>query len=209
MHGYPARPRVPGQLRAGSPALISGPQTPPHVRLQRSYFRPCTEPSFNNSRVPLPRAIPGKLGSRGYNLRGKGLRPSNSTPPMPTPLCCTVFQQSPRRYFSAGHATMSASLALAPCNAPRPAQGQVFTDLLCLPWVQARALWGCTNPVPSAAAPLGHSFAQHPAPKGGGSTHVLTPRAMTAVFLSEEHPRDCQPASHRHVHPRPSSPWVR
>lgn len=47
----------------------------------------------------------------------------------------------------------------------------------------------CSNCLP-------HPFAQHPAPKGSGSTHVQTPRSMTDVFLPEERPRDCQPAPH-------------
>lgn len=69
------------------------------------------EPGFNNSRLPLPRAIPGKPGSRGYNLRGKGLQPSNSTPPMPTPFAALYFSNptgaQDMGYFNAGHATMS------------------------------------------------------------------------------------------------------
>ena len=111
----PAIPRSPAckprRLRAGSPALISRPQTLPHVRLQRNYFRPCMEPGFNNSRLPLPRAIPGKPGSRGYNLWGKGLHPSNSTPPMPTLFAALYFSNPAGAqdvgYFSTGHATMS------------------------------------------------------------------------------------------------------
>lgn len=108
-HSSPTQPRL--------HALISRPQTLPHARLQRNYFRPCEEPGFHNSQLPLPRAIPGEPGSRGYNLRGKGPSPSNCIPPMPT-LCCAVFQQSHSRQerglFCYGTCHHVPSQALAP-----------------------------------------------------------------------------------------------
>lgn len=105
VHGSPAQPEA-----APSLALISKPQTPPHVRLQRSYFRPCVEPGFSNSRLPLPRAIPGKPKSRGYNLQGKRLCPSNSTLPVPTPFVALYFSNPTDTqdvgYLGVGRATM-------------------------------------------------------------------------------------------------------
>lgn len=122
--------------------------------------------------------------AEGIICGGKGCVPPAPVPPCPP---CLSFSDptGARGYFSHPVPTQ----ASAPCNAPHPVQEQVFTDILNLPWVQARAIWRFTKPVPSAPSP----FSQLPAPKGGGSTHVQAPRSMTAVSLPTEHPRDCQP----------------
>lgn len=149
------------------------------------------EPAFNNCLL-LPRAIPGKPGSRGYNLRGKGLRPSSSSPPVPT---LSVFQRSHRR----------TGLFQSPC----PHSG--ISALQCSTSCAGTGVHG----YPKSALGAGTSHLEvhkarpicskslQPAPKGGGSTHVQAPRSMTAVSLPTEHPRDCQPPlriGHTHTH---------
>lgn len=151
------------------------------------------EPAFNNCLL-LPRAIPGKPGSRGYNLRGKGLRPSSSSPPVPT---LSVFQRSHRR----------TGLFQSPC----PHSG--ISALQCSTSCAGTGVHG----YPKSALGAGTSHLEvhkarpicskslQPAPKGGGSTHVQAPRSMTAVSLPTEHPRDCQPPLRiGHTHTPPS-----
>lgn len=79
----------------------------------------------------------------------------------------------------------------------------MLTDILRLPWAQTRTLLGLCKPHPVCSDSLWH----HPAPKGGRSARVQTSRSPTAVFLPEEHPRDCQPAfPPRHIGHAPPGP---
>lgn len=132
----------------------------------------------------LPAAIPGKAGSRGYNLRGEGVNPSSSIPPVPT---LPAFQGS--------------GLFWPPCpcsgiNVPHPVQEQVLRAGM----GAGMSPLGVTKPIPSAPAP---SWA------AGAPTCRQTPRARTAVSLPREHPRDSQPAlpwpGMGHTHPQPCS----
>lgn len=188
LHPHPP-PR--GQ-RLQSPALISRPQTLPHARLRGAISGRAW------SRLPLPRAIPGKPGCGGYNLWGKGLCPSNCTPPMPTLLLAALCFSNPTGaqavgYFSAGH-TMS-TLGISTLQHVMSCTGAgVYRHPMSALSTDVNPFGALQTPSPSCSDSLRHPLAQHPAPNGRGSAHVQTPRSPTAVFLPAEHPRDCQPA---------------
>lgn len=75
-----------------SPALISRPQT-----LLQAGKKAISGHVCGARLQQLPRAIPGKAGSRGYNLWGKALRPFQlHSPPRAHPLCISAILKAYR-----------------------------------------------------------------------------------------------------------------
>lgn len=173
-------------------------------------FRAMRPACLQQQPAPLPGAIPGSPGSRGYNLRGKGLQ---LHPPCPAPSLRWI-SAIPRALFRPGtchqvrtRAVVPCSPAPAPgdCNARCPAQGRCLGTSCLIP---RTVPWGlCEHPQPPRP-PLSPLLA----PSGGVSTHVQTPgpdrccscwsRVLVTISWCPSTPR-------RHTHPCPSSPRPR
>lgn len=64
-HGSPTQPRL--------HALISRPQTLPHARLQRNYFRPCKAPASTTANCHCPELFQASPEAEGIICGGKSL----------------------------------------------------------------------------------------------------------------------------------------
>lgn len=110
-------------------------------------FRATRPACLQQQPAPLPGAIPGSPGSRGYNLRGKGLQ---LHPPCPAPSLRWI-SAIPRALFRPGTCHQVRTRAVVPCS-PAPAPG---TTTLAVPhragvWGRpasshAQSLWGFVN----------------------------------------------------------------